>query len=205
MRQALLLHALFIVLMCVLGLIRVRYYRRQRKVFGLRFASQGKTLNEIRQLAAVVALLVMLVHTINPNILSWTELPLPYLVRWLGGAVAIVAVALLAKAADAATEGSSTDDPLPLRTEGPYALVRHPLDATIALTAAALTILSANWVVGLIGGAMAAHALLVRARRDDEQLRLAYGAAYDDYAARTPPFLPRLRASRAGVAASRGD
>lgn len=190
MRQALLLHLLFILLLSLIGLIRLRYYRRQHRAFGLRFANQGKTMNEIRQLAAMVALLVMLVHTINPNILSWTEVPLPFVARWIGGILGVLAVATLAKAADAALEGVTADEPLPLRTGGLYAVVRHPLDATIAFTALALTVLSANWVVGVIGGAMAAHALLVRARRDDAQLGLAYGAAYESYRARTPSFVP---------------
>lgn len=193
MRQALLLHLLFITVMSALGLVRVRYYRRQRKALGLRFANRGKTLNEIRQVTAMLALLLMIVHTINPNILSWSELSLPYVVRWIGGGAGVLAAVLVAKASEAAVEGVSEADPLPLRTEGAYALVRHPLDAAIAFAALALTLLSANWVVGIIAGAMAAHALLIRSRRDEEQLIAAYGAAYESYAARTPRFLPRLR------------
>ena len=199
MRQALWLHLLFIVVMSALDLLRVRYYRRQRKAFGIRFASRGKTLNEIRQVGAMLALLVMLLHTINPNILSWTEFPLPYAVRWIGAAAAVLSVSLLAWAADGAVHGVSADDPLPLHTSGPYAVVRHPLDAAIAFAALALTVLSANWVVGLVSGVMAAHALFVRALRDEEQLRITYGAAYERYAANTPRFVPRLRAKVANV------
>ena len=193
MRQALLLHVLFIVLMCALGLLRVRYYRRQRKAFGLHFANRGKTLNEIRQIAAMIALLVMIIHTINPKILSWTEFPLPYVIRWIGGAAGVLAVVLLAEASQAAVDAVAATNPLPLRTDGAYAVVRHPLDAAIAFAAVALTLLSANWIVGLIAGAMAAHALLIRSRRDEHQLRIAHGGAYERYAARTPRFIPRLR------------
>lgn len=201
MRQVLLLHLLFMALMSAVGFIRVRYYRRQHRMLGLSFANQGRTMNEIRQLAAMVALLVMVVHTINPRVLSWTEVTLPYAVRWIGAGFAVLAVLLLAKAADAALEGATADEPLPFRTEGLYALVRHPLYAMIAFTAGALTVLSANWIVGLIGGAMAAHALLVRARRDEEQLKFAHGAAYDRYALRTPKFFPHVgrRALPVGV------
>lgn len=199
------LHLLFIAVMSALGLLRVRYHRRQRKAFGLHFASRGKTLTEVRQLAAMVALLVMVVHTINPNILSWTEFPLPYLVRWIGGVAAILALVLISRAADGAVDGVSAKDPLPLRTTGPYAVVRHPLDAAIAFAAIALTLLSANWVVGLIAGVMAAHALLIRSRRDEEQLMAAHGAAYARYAARTPRFVPQLGALAASDKASRED
>ena len=205
MRQALWLHLLFMVVVSAIGLLRVRYYRRQRRAFGIRFASRGKTLNEVRQVAAMLALLLMLLHTINPNILSWTEFPLPYVVRWIGGGAAVLSVVLLAWAADDAVHGVLADDPLPLHTTGPYAVVRHPLDAAIAFVAVALTVLSANWVIGLVSGVMAAHALFVRARRNAEQLRTTYGEAYQSYAAHTPRFVPRLRAKAPSVEAAARD
>lgn len=204
MRQALWLHLLFIVVVSALGVLRVRYYRRQRRAFGIRFARRGKTLNEIRQVAAMLALLVMLLHTINPKILSWTEFPLPYIVRWIGAGAAVLSAIVLAWAADGAVHGVSADDPLPLHTTGPYAVVRHPLDAAIAFAAVALTVLSANWVVGLVGGVMATHAVFVRARRDEAQLRSTYGAEYERYAISTPRFVPHLRRKAARVDAGAG-
>jgi protein-S-isoprenylcysteine O-methyltransferase Ste14 len=78
-----------------------------------------------------------------------------------------------------------------LATEGPFRHIRHPIYAGLDL----LAIGSALWVPTLT---LWAAALLMfvggdlRARAEERLLRQVFGAAYDDYRARTSRFVPGL-------------
>ena len=113
---------------------------------------------------------------------------------WLGGAVIVLATALVAWALlvfrswrlDARIEAGHE-----LCTAGPFGLVRHP----IYLATALLNLGSFLWIpTGLLaaGGVFSLLAADQRARAEEGVLLGAFGDAYRDYAARVKRFVPGL-------------
>ena len=141
------------------------------------------------QVAALVAAALPVGPTVSP--------PLP--VRAVGLAAAVAGGAL----AGAATLRLGRDltpfvDPrsgASLRTGGVYAVSRHPMYLGMLLGSGGWTLL-----VGHVSGALAtsvlAGVLHVKAGLEERRLRTAFGAAYGDYAARTPRLLPLRRRRR---------
>jgi protein-S-isoprenylcysteine O-methyltransferase Ste14 len=82
-----------------------------------------------------------------------------------------------------------------LVTEGPFALVRHPIyTAMLGLCLVLGVAVGTRW--GLIA-ALVCYALgtVVRVRSEEHLLRTSFGPAYDAYARRVPAVLPWPRAS----------
>ena len=76
---------------------------------------------------------------------------------------------------------------------GAFRLVRHPLCSALSLAAFWFTLLSANWVVGLIALCLVMDMVLVRARGEDGFPAAQFGTRFSEYARRTPAFVPRAR------------
>jgi len=79
-----------------------------------------------------------------------------------------------------------------LVTDGPFAVVRNPIFSTMGLTALGLTLMAPT-VVGLAALVAMVVALEIQVRAVEEPyLRSAHGAAFDEYAAHTGRFVPRV-------------
>ena len=199
-RDDLVLHLLFLAMLLALGGIRVWYYRTQRRGIGLVALKKQETLNEIRQIGAMLACLVIVAHVLRPELFAWTEFPLYESARWIGAVIAVLAIAASWFAARdelvlARRASRERFDP-----PGLFRWVRHPLELALVGVAVGLTLLSANWVVALLAGALATHEVLVRAPRVERDRRARMGDAYEAYARITPAFFPRpFRASSPDV------
>lgn len=79
-----------------------------------------------------------------------------------------------------------------LVTDGLYRYVRHPMYTSFWLWALAQFFLLPNWVAGLAGLLGVAILYFSRVGKEEAMMRNAFGAAYDDYAARTGRVFPRL-------------
>jgi protein-S-isoprenylcysteine O-methyltransferase Ste14 len=82
-----------------------------------------------------------------------------------------------------------------LITGGPYAYTRNPLYFGSCLLAAGAAIAMRSWWAALL--LLVYFALVYRLvmRREEIELRLKHGAAFDAYAARVPLFFPRVSSS----------
>ncbi|MGZ9270653.1 MAG: methyltransferase family protein [Candidatus Binatia bacterium] len=82
--------------------------------------------------------------------------------------------------------------PRRLVTEGIYARMRHPryVQLLIALTGYALI---ANYLAAYLAVTLWAPAIYVIALLEEKELRVHFGATYDQYCRRVPRFLPKLR------------
>ena len=92
-----------------------------------------------------------------------------------------------------------------LATSGPYAFTRNPLYFGSALIAAGFLVAGRcwvgwGWIAMVVVAAYFAFFYSAVMKREEGELRTAYGAAFEEYAARVPLFLPRLsgKASEAG-------
>ena len=82
-----------------------------------------------------------------------------------------------------------------LVTGGPYRWVRHPMYVGVALLVLAVSLITANVVIALLGTGTVAMQVL-RVPTEEAKLVERFGDAYRDYASRTGRFLPRLGAHR---------
>jgi protein-S-isoprenylcysteine O-methyltransferase Ste14 len=72
--------------------------------------------------------------------------------------------------------------------------VRHPFYDSVALYFLAVSLMTANWFLFLIGVLLLAL-IIARTRREEEKLLARFGDNYRAYTERTGRFLPRMRAS----------
>ena len=99
----------------------------------------------------------------------------------------IVALGLLVRAAAAGHLRKGQE----LATTGPYAHTRNPLYFGSLFLAAGFLLAAASWVAALVAAVYLAVFYPGVMRREEEELRAEYGAAFDDYARRVPHFWPR--------------
>ena len=79
-----------------------------------------------------------------------------------------------------------------LATRGPYAFTRNPLYFGSAILAAGFAVAGASWIAAVFVAAYFAVFYPAAMRREEDELRARYGAAFEDYARRVPLFWPRL-------------
>lgn len=190
-RDELVLHLFFLAVLLVLGGIRLWYYRRQRRALGPTALKKQETLNEIRQIGAMLASLLIVVHILSPDLLAWTEFPLFKPARWIGAMLAVLAAAACWFAARDELLLSQHTSRTRFDPPGLFLWVRHPLELALVVVAVGLTAVSANWVVALIAGALGTHEVFVRAPRAERERRARLGEAYEAYARVTPAFFAR--------------
>jgi protein-S-isoprenylcysteine O-methyltransferase Ste14 len=83
-----------------------------------------------------------------------------------------------------------------LATEGPYAIVRHPIYTAMLAMLVATGIVVSRWPALVAALPVFATGMLVRIRVEERLLRETFGARYDDYARRVPAVIP-VRLGRA--------
>lgn len=110
---------------------------------------------------------------------------------------ALVCLPGLAAMRELASAGGGTplpyDPPLRLVTSGPYAYVRNPMQATVALlfVVLAVTLGDARLLVGTL--VTVAYSAGLAAWHEGGQLRERYGARWDRYVQEVPSWCPRVR------------
>jgi protein-S-isoprenylcysteine O-methyltransferase Ste14 len=82
-----------------------------------------------------------------------------------------------------------------LTTSGLYGRTRNPLYLGSAFLAAGFIIAGYSWWAGLLVGVYFAVFYYAVMRNEEEDLRKRYGAAFDEYAARVPLFVPSFSES----------
>ena len=148
-----------------------------------------------RVVSSAAILLVFLAPT--ADMLGWLE-PIPILgheaVRWVGLGLYVVGIAGTLSAQSAMGASWLPDiDPgraTALVTTGPFAIVRNPVLACTAITAAGLALLIGNVLsVLMLAAVLIGHQIQVKLV-EEPYLAHVHGDAYRAYAARTGRFLP---------------
>ncbi len=135
-------------------------------------------------------------YLIHPAWVSGTCLGLPTWLRWTGAPLGLLLVPPLLFWTFHCLGKNLTDTVVTRRehilvTHGPYRWVRHPFYVTIFFWGLSLTLLTANWLLFILG--VAAMGMLVnRTRIEEEKLAERFGDEYRAYALRTGKFYPLL-------------
>lgn len=136
-----------------------------------------------------------LAYLISPASVQWATFPLPTWVRWCGILSGILCSLLmywtLSSLGKNLTDTVVTRAGATLVTHGPYRWVRHPFYVTAALLMVSVTVLTANWLIG-VSSLIVLTLLAVRTPKEEEMLIQRFGQQYRDYIARTGQFSPRI-------------
>ena len=148
------------------------------------------------RLCLLLAGAVFAAYLIDPASVSWSSLDLPEWLRWVGASLGLIVVPPLLFWTFQSLGRNLTDTVVTRRehtlvTHGPYRWVRHPFYGVVLLWGLSMSLLTANWLIAVLG--LAAIAMLVRRTRIEEaKLTERFGDEYRSYAAKTGRFFPRL-------------
>lgn len=147
------------------------------------------------RLAGLCLWIVTFGYLLVPADFQWVSFPLPEWIRW-GGVVAGSLCSLLmywtlSSLGKNLTDTVVTRKDATLVTHGPYRWVRHPFYVTAALLMASVTVLTANWLIGL-SSLIVLVLLAVRTPKEEAMLIERFGDQYRDYMTKTGRFAPRL-------------
>jgi protein-S-isoprenylcysteine O-methyltransferase Ste14 len=133
------------------------------------------------------------IYLIFPAYFQWASMMLPTWLRWSGVVVGVLCSLLmygtLSSLGKNLTDTVVTRAEAKLVTHGPYRWVRHPFYVTAALLMASVTLLTANWLIGV--SSLAVLGLLaIRTPKEEQMLIQRFGQQYRDYMAKTGRFIP---------------
>ena len=145
------------------------------------------------RLVGLAGMAGMIAYLINPAWMAWAAVPLPVWLRWAGVGLALIAGLLLVWMFR--TLGRNLTDTVVTRkqhtlvTTGPYRWVRHPLYSSTALIILGNSLAMANWFF-FMAGCLAFLLLVIRTRKEEENLTARFGDDYRNYMQRTGRFVP---------------
>ena len=186
-----------LVVVIVLTMAVTVYHRLQAAKSGEKIShrEEGYLFATLLRLAGLVLWISTFGYLLFPAYFRWALMPLPLWLRWAG--VVIGALCSLLMYWTLSSLGKNLTDTVVTRAEatlvahGPYRWVRHPFYVTAALLMASVTLLTANWLIGVSSVAVLAL-LAMRTFKEEEMLLKRFGQEYRDYMARTGRFFPRL-------------
>ena len=174
------------------------YHRLQAASSGEKIShkEEGYAFAIVLRLAGVFLWISTFGYLVLPAGFQWASLPLPIWLRWLGVAAGIFCTLLfywtLSSLGKNLTDTVVTRAAATLVTHGPYRWVRHPFYVTAALLMASVTLLSANWFIG-VSSLLVLSLLAIRTPKEEQMLIAKFGDEYRDYMAKTGRFIPRMR------------
>jgi protein-S-isoprenylcysteine O-methyltransferase Ste14 len=190
-----------VVLVLFVGARYVRWHARHLTGWKASWPAMKKNaLDTVVLLTLSVAWLTAVVVYVGfPRVVARFSAPIPDWIRWCALAAAVTGLALLWWADRCLGQNLSVSlrirEHHTLVTEGPYRLVRHPIYTATLVYAAALAIITANYVLAAaIFGPMA---LLVTQRlgREEQMMIDEFGDEYRTYMQSTGRLLPKWRRS----------
>jgi len=142
----------------------------------------------------------LIAYMINPVWMAWSSVPLPLWLRWIGVALGVIAGFLMTWTYHSL--GKNITDTVVTRKEhtvvtaGPYRWVRHPFYCSVALAILANSVVAAN-VFLFVTGSLVVILLVIRTKKEEDNLVARFGEEYENYMKRTGRFLPRLGSIKA--------
>ena len=149
------------------------------------------------RLCGLLAWIALTAYLINPVWMVWSSIALPTWLRWVGVFISLFAVPPLLFWTFHSLGKNLTDTVVTRRehtlvTHGPYRWVRHPFCDVVFLWGLSLSLLTANWLLALLGFSAFAM-LVVRTRIEEQKLIERFGDEYRAYIRQTGRYLPHLR------------
>ena len=122
-------------------------------------------------------------------VVLWLSRPTPWSIL-LGGMVGLLGLWLRAYAAGYLHKQEV------LTVTGPYAFTRNPLYLGSSILALGAAIATRSWISAFLLILYFAIFYSVVMRREEKELRISHGTAFEEYARAVPLFFPRLRCAK---------
>ncbi len=174
------------------------YYRIKSQATGERLArkEEGVLVMLGLRLCGILAWALFAGYLIRPDSVSWCSLALPAWLRWAGAPLGLFVVPPLLFWTFHSLGKNLTDTVVTRRehilvTCGPYRWVRQPFYVVGFLWLLSLSLLTANWLLALLGAAVVTM-LAARTRVEEVKLAERFGDEYRAYVRRTGKFFPFL-------------
>lgn len=187
---------LFGLAMLVTLAIVVPYRRKAQRGEDFSYREEGLATALPLRLFGLLVWGYALAYPVAAEWLSWSLVELPAPLRWFGAAMALLVFPPMViwtqrSLGNNVSPTVITRQSHELVTEGPYRWVRHPLYTLGMLYFFSLSLLAGSWFLALagLGGVVM---ILIRTPNEEAQLEARFGAAYQEYMARTGRYLPRL-------------
>ena len=146
--------------------------------------------------AGLALMLSMAAYVLSPRRMEWSRLDLSPWLRWSGAGLGAASLPLahwvFSSIGANITPTVTTRRDHELVTDGLYRWVRHPLYCVGSAFWVSLSLLAANWFMGLASVAVLVM-VLVRLPKEEARLIERFGDEYRAYTERTGRLLPRLR------------
>ena len=160
------------------------------------YSKEGGAVFLALRLGGLSIWLYCLLYVVYPQVLAWSFIELPSVVRWAGIVLVLLLIPFIVSAQRALGRNVSptvmTHEDHELVTDGPYRWIRNPLYTAGALLFTGLGLISASAFL-LVGALVALVLVAIRLPSEEAELEKRFGQAYRDYVRRTGRFLPRLR------------
>lgn len=185
-----------LVVVIVLTMAVTAYHRIQaRSGEKISHREEGYVFATVLRLAGLVLWISTFGCLIFPAYVQWAAMPLPTWLRWIGVVTGALCSLLmywtLSSLGKNLTDTVVTRAEAKLVTHGPYRWVRHPFYVTAALLMASITLLTANWLIG-VSSVVVLALLAIRTPKEERMLVERFGQKYLDYMASTGRFIPRI-------------
>jgi protein-S-isoprenylcysteine O-methyltransferase Ste14 len=150
----------------------------------------------IRAALGIVFYFALMLWLFWPRALAWSYFQSPIVLRWV--AVALLVPVLSFFTWSFRTLGSNYRggvglyDDHELVSVGPYRWIRHPIYAAFIGIMLLVTLLSANWVLGLSGLLLVTSIAVIRIPVEERQLHDRFGQQWERYRDRTGLMVPRM-------------
>jgi protein-S-isoprenylcysteine O-methyltransferase Ste14 len=168
-------------------------HAHKSKVTPVARSARGRLDAALLVLMGVAVLLLPLLYA-TTNVLAFADHPLPAWAFALGVVVVVLWLWSFHRShKDLGTNWSVTlevREQHRLVTHGVYSRIRHPMYTSLFLNALAQLLLLANWVAGAAMLVVFTAMFVTRLGPEERLMRETFGAAYDDYAARTKRLVP---------------
>jgi protein-S-isoprenylcysteine O-methyltransferase Ste14 len=163
-------------------------------------ATEGIMIAVPRFLLLGASLVGILVYSLNPRLMKWSALVLPFWLRGFGFFVGLVALLVFFWVLRSLGQNFSTSLSInksqTLVTQGPYQWVRHPMYTSFVLLWIGFLLLSANWFIGLTVLLGFVWAIVIRTPKEEQMMIDRFGNEYTTYMKRTGRYLPRWLVKR---------
>ncbi len=185
-----------ILVVVVITLTIAGYYRIQARAAGgsVSRREEGFVLLAMRVVVGLSFWVAFITYLVSPDAMAWSALPVADWLRWGGVGFALLGCGLLYWTLHHL--GANLTDTVVTRVEatlvtgGPYGWVRHPFYVTSLLLVLSISLIMANWFIGLLG-VFPFLFFALRAPLEEQKLVERFGDEYRGYIQRTGRFLPR--------------
>jgi protein-S-isoprenylcysteine O-methyltransferase Ste14 len=189
-------HIAFVIIFIAFFGIRAVYQAKANRERGNVEYKEGTGHRALRLIFGLPFMLAFFGYMFYPPLLAWAEVDLPEWLQWVGMALGVSSLPFIWWIQWAL--GLNFDTTLHVRdqhtliTYGPYRWMRHPMYTALYIHLLAVTLLTQNWLIGLVFLGSLTLIIVTRVNHEEQTMIEKFGEQYVAYMKRTGRFFPKF-------------